>query len=58
MHQEPPEPFNPDYDPYAATLMRAVAASMEADGFYDNHSLDECAAEVSRRLAILSKERP
>ena len=46
----PPPPFNPDYDPMYARRLKLVADSMEEDGFYDNHSLDECAKEVARRL--------
>ena len=51
-----PAPFNPAYDPNAASRLQRVADSMESDGFYDNHSRDECAAEVSRRLALLTSE--
>lgn len=46
----PPPPFNPDYDPDYMRRLLAVADSMERDGYYDNHTLEECALEVSRRL--------
>ena len=46
----PPPPFNPDYDPLYLKKLLAVADSMEKDGYYDNHTLEECALEVSRRL--------
>lgn len=49
LHKNPPAPFNLTYDPEAADRMRTAAESMEADGFYDSHTREECAAEIKRR---------
>ena len=58
MHPPAPAPFNPDYDPLAAERLRQATCSMEADGFYTNHSRAECAAEVARRLELLKMQNP
>ena len=52
-HKNPPAPFNPLYDPGAKARYAAVTKSMEADGFYDNHTREECAAEWRRRYEEL-----
>jgi len=48
-----PPPFNPDFDPRAKGRLEAVCEAMERDGFYDCHTREECAQEVSRRLSEL-----
>lgn len=45
----PPSPFNPAYDPKAKARYAKVTTSMESDGFYSNHTRQECAAEWRRR---------
>lgn len=52
-HDNPPEPFNPEADPKAKERYRAVSASMEADGYYERHSREECKAEWGRRYDAL-----
>ena len=49
-HTAPPA-FNPYYDPKHAPLMQSVAAAMDAEGYYDTHTRDECATELRRRMA-------
>jgi hypothetical protein len=55
-HNNPPPPFNPDFDPKAKDRGRAVATSMEADGFYENHTREECAAEYRRRYELRQQQ--
>jgi len=45
LHNNPPPPFNPDYDPKAIKRSRRVTQSMEADNYYANHSREECREE-------------
>lgn len=52
-HNNPPAPFNPDYDPKAKDRYVAVSASMEADGFYLNHSREEARIEWAKRYDAL-----
>ncbi len=52
----PPPAWNPDYDPKAKARYARVSASMEKDGFYDNHSREECATEWRRRYDKLKEE--
>jgi hypothetical protein len=54
-HDNPPAPFNPGFDPDAEERYRAVAKSMEDDGFYGTHSREECAAEWLRRYESLAR---
>ena len=52
LHNEwnnPPAPFNPDFDPLAEERYAKVTASMQADDFYANHTREECKAEWGRR---------
>lgn len=52
-HKNPPAPFNPDADPAAKQWYADVTASLEADGFYETHTRQECAAEWRRRYDVL-----
>ena len=45
----PPKPFNSRFDPKASDRYQAVTDSLEADGFYANHTRQECADEWQRR---------
>jgi hypothetical protein len=42
------------FDPNANVRYAKVTASMEADGFYDGHTREECAAEWRRRYDELA----
>ena len=53
LHANPPAPFNPDYDPRAQGWRNQASDSMMQDGFYDNHTREECAAEWRRRYDAL-----
>lgn len=53
-HRNKPRPCNPAYDPHATARSATVAASMEADGYYEKHSRAECASEWQRRYAALA----
>lgn len=55
-HDNPPAPFNPEYDPKAGERYRRVTASMEADGYYGTHTREECKAEWGRRYDDLRLE--
>lgn len=48
-HRSPPPPFNPLFDPDAEDRYRRVTQSMQDDGFYDNHTREECKVEWGRR---------
>ena len=48
-HNNPPAPFNPHYDPAALERGHYVMYAMEAEGFYANHTREECAAELALR---------
>ena len=48
-HDNPPPPFNEDFDPKAEERYRKVTESMQADDFYANHSREECKEEWRRR---------
>lgn len=52
----PPAPFNPQFDPKAAARSSAAAESMSADGYYDTHTREECAAEWRRRYDDLKSK--
>jgi hypothetical protein len=45
----PPAPFNPNFDPEAKNRYRCVSDSMERDGFYDTHNREECRIEWKLR---------
>jgi len=47
--QNPPPPFNPQFDPGAKARYERVSQSMQADGYYDGHTRAECAADWRRR---------
>ena len=49
LHNNPPAPFNPLYDPKAGARYKEVTASMERDNFYATHTREECKAEWGRR---------
>lgn len=49
-HNNPPEPFNKSYNPQAKTISDNVSKEMEAEGYYDTHTREECAIERSRRI--------
>lgn len=55
-HDNPPPPFNPDFDPGAAERYRKVTESMESDGYYAAHSREECREEWLRRYDELARE--
>lgn len=48
-----PAPFNPDFDPNAAARYTTVSESMEADGFYDANTREECSVEWRKRYDAL-----
>lgn len=57
----PPAPFNPDADPAAAERYRQVSESMQRDGYYAEHTREECRDEWRRRyeeLAAQDSPRP
>ena len=37
----PPPPFNPDYKPYAKEVSRLVVKELEAEGWYEDTTLEE-----------------
>lgn len=49
LHDMKPAPFNPEYRPYAAAVSKDVVEGMEADGFYDDHTREECSSEYRKR---------
>ena len=49
LHNNPPKPFNPSFNPKASEISREVVKSMEADGFYTRHSREECSLEYRKR---------
>lgn len=51
--KNPPSGFNPDHDPKAKERYAQVSASMESDGFYSNHTREECRLEWRRRYDLL-----
>lgn len=55
-HKNPPAPFNPEHRPHAKNIWGTIAPSMEADGFYDNHTREECSIEFKRRYKLAMAE--
>jgi hypothetical protein len=55
-HDKAPATFNPQFDPKAKARSAQVSASMEADGFYDKHTREECKAEWRRRYDALKAQ--
>lgn len=51
--KNPPQPFNPSYDPKAEERYRKVTESMQADGYYSNHTREQCKVEWARRYEEL-----
>ena len=49
LHNNPPLPFNPLYDPKASTRFRNTSNSMVADNFYATHTREECKVEWGKR---------
>jgi hypothetical protein len=56
LHNNPPPPFNPAYDPNSKARREMISGWMEADGFYNDHSREQCADEYRRRYRILLEE--
>ena len=52
LHNNPPAPFNPDYDPKASDRFKRVTQSMVADNFYASHTREECKTEWHRRYDV------
>lgn len=50
-----PKPFNPEFDPRAKGWWRDAIASMQAEGWYENHTRPENAAEFRRRYDVLKE---
>jgi hypothetical protein len=50
--KNPPSGFNPDYDPKAKERYAQTSVSMENDGFYSNHTREECRLEWRRRYDL------
>ena len=55
-HDNPPKPFNPLYDVRSLEWMSLTTLSMEKDGYYDNHTRDECQLEYRRRYEAFKAE--
>jgi len=53
LHENIPAPFNPLVDHKAAGRYSKVTRSMEVDGWYSNHSREECKVEWARRYDAL-----
>lgn len=47
-HENPPAPFNPSYNPKSQEWSDKASKKMLSQGFYDNHTLEECAKEYRR----------
>ena len=52
IHNNPPPPFNPKYDPNAVARSRMVSKSLEDDNYYSTHTREECKTEWAKRYAI------
>jgi len=55
-HKNPPAGFNPDYKPHARAMYAKTSSSMVDDGFYDNHTREECKVEWGKRYDVNMKE--
>ena len=53
--RNPPMGFNPDFDPRAKKRYAQVTSSMEYDGFYNNHTREECRIEWKSRYDKLKE---
>ena len=56
-HNFPPAPFNPKFDPKAASRWDKVSSSMRADNYYATHTQEECKKEWARRYNLLSGDK-
>lgn len=56
LHDAVPPPFNPEYDPKAKGRFERVTKSMEEDGYYQDHTREECKQEWHKRYELLKKE--
>lgn len=56
LHNAAPPPFNPDYDPKAHKRYERVTKSMVDDGYYKNHTREECNQEWRKRYELFKKE--
>ena len=51
-HKNPPQAFNPDFDPNAKEWSRIATESMERDDYYRRHSREQCRIEWRRRFDL------
>lgn len=58
LHNNPPKPFNPQYNSGYAEVANSVTKNMEEDGYYDTHTREECAAERKRRIDQMLGDKP
>lgn len=59
LHDNPPPPFNPEYDPLSDSRFKRVTESLVTDGWYANHTREECRTEWRRRYeALKAKDYP
>lgn len=52
--ENPPPPFNPDFDPLAKQRYADVTKSMVEEGFYSTHTREECKEEWGKRYSELT----
>jgi hypothetical protein len=57
LHNNPPPPFNPAFDPKAAGRYQSVSASMQEDNYYSTHTREECKAEWAKRYKELEAKK-
>ena len=55
LHNNPPAPVNPHYNPNAAIASIAVSEEMENEGYYTTHTREECRIEFARRYSVKIK---
>lgn len=48
-HNYQPTPFNPEYNQRAKLWAKEATSSMEAEGYYANHTREECKVEWRKR---------
>lgn len=56
LHENPPNPFNPDFDPKAPERSRIVTQSMVNDNYYATHTREECSEEWKWRYDHMKQE--
>jgi hypothetical protein len=49
LHNNPPAPFNPLYNPNSKKASLLAVQSMQSDGFYDNNTREQCSIEYRKR---------